>query len=202
MDIKKVEIVSEEAMPSKKSDDRPKGSLPVLLELLKSAFYILAIAFLIRYFLVQPFIVEGSSMEPNFLNQEYLLVNKVSYQIKEPRRGDVIVFRPVESPYLNYIKRVIGLPGETVEIKNGKVWIDGKELEEDYLAKDIKTLISGSAKTSTATLKNDQYFVLGDNRQFSKDSREIGIIPKINIVGPTWVVVYPFNKMGIIRHAE
>lgn len=201
MDIKKVEIVSEEAMPLEKPN-YSKGRLSVLLELLKSAFYILAIAFLIRYFLIQPFIVEGSSMEPNFLNQEYLLVNKISYQFREPRRGDVIVFRPIESPYLNYIKRVIGLPGETVEIKNGKVWIDGDELKEDYLPKDAKTLISGGTKTMTVKLKEDQYFVLGDNRQFSKDSREIGLIPQVNIVGPAWVIVFPFNKMGLVLHSE
>lgn len=201
MDIKKVEIVSEEAMPSEKSNFS-KSRLSVLLELLRSAFYILTIAFLIRYFLVQPFIVEGSSMEPNFLNQEYLLVSKVSYQLKEPKRGDVIVFRPVESPYLNYIKRVIGLPGETVEIKNGKVWIDKEELKEDYLPRDVKTLISSGTKTITVKLKEDQYFVLGDNRQFSKDSREIGAIPRVNIVGPAWMIVFPFNKMGPVFHPE
>jgi len=169
-------------------------------EVVKIAIVAFIIVAPIRYFLFQPFIVSGESMMPNFQNGNYLIVDEISYRFSTPQRGDVVVFNAGFIPgFANqrFIKRVIGLPGETVIVTGGKVEIvkDGKTitLDEKYLPGDFKTY--QDVKT---TLKADEYFVLGDNRANSYDSRFWGIVPKKEIIGKASLRILPITNMSEI----
>jgi len=177
-----------------------KRYIPFTIELVKIAVIAFIIVAPIRYFLFQPFIVSGASMAPNFETGDYLIVDEISYRLSAPQRGDVIIF---DASFIQgykgqrFIKRVIGLPGETVNITNGKVEVvkDGKTtvLDEKYLPNDLQTY----GDTST-TLKSDQYFVLGDNRQYSYDSRMWGVVHKNNIIGKALLRVLPITNISEI----
>ncbi|MDO8443763.1 MAG: signal peptidase I [Candidatus Azambacteria bacterium] len=175
--------------------------LKSLFDIVKIAVVALVLALTVRYFLVQPFFVEGASMEPNFESGEYLLIDEVSYNFKSASRGEVIVFHYPLDTSKYYIKRIVGLPGETVEVKNGKVIIynsaspDGAILDEGYLSENLAT--SGQTKKK---LSADEYFVLGDNRPVSSDSRIWGSLPKSDIVGRVWIRVWPFNRTVIFNY--
>ena len=170
-------------------------------DIIKVAAIALVLAGLVRYFLVQPFFVEGASMEPNFEDGEYLLIDEISYYFKSPQRGEVIVFHYPLDASKYYIKRVIGLPNETVEIKNGGVVIyndgnpDGFFIDENYLPKEGIT--AGNVKKK---LGRNEYFVLGDNRPASSDSRQWGILPKNDIVGRVWVRAWPVAKASVFSY--
>ena len=170
-------------------------------DIIKVAIIALILAGLVRYFLIQPFFVEGASMEPNFETGEYLLIDEVSYYFKPVERSEVVVFRYPLDASKYYIKRVIGLPEETVEIKNNRVVIysdeypDGLALDESYLPKNLIT--DGQVKKK---LGKDEYFVLGDNRSVSYDSRRWGVLPKNDIVGRVWVRAWPFNRVAIFSY--
>ncbi len=173
--------------------------LEFILDFFKTLFLVALAAFLIRYFLVQPFIIEGNSMEPSFHDGEYLLTDKLSYRFRLPERGEVIIFHPPENPGVSYIKRIIGLPGDTVEIRGGKVIVNGKILTEPEISGPTETTDVRGLKTVVGP---DSYFVLGDNRSHSRDSREIGTIPKVNISGRVWFVVLPIKDFGLVRAVE
>lgn len=165
--------------------------LASVLEVVKTVAIVFALAFIIRYFLIQPFIVDGLSMEPNFHNRQFILIDKASYRLHQPSRGDVIVFRNPRDTSIYFIKRVIGLPGETVEIKDGQVFINGSVLPEPYLPSDRKTYTENKeSQTTKVTLDSGHYFVMGDNREESSDSREWGPLSNANIVGRHMVTVY------------
>src|SRR3989339_1453123 len=153
--------------------------------------------FLIVYLLIlSPLKVKGQSMHPNFPDGEYLLTEKVSYYRSDPKRGDVVVFKPPISED-EFIKRIIGLPGDTVSVSNGKVFVNDQELIEDY----IKVNTSAGAFLSEGqvyTVPDGNYFVLGDNRPHSSDSRSWGPITKKVITGKAWVIYFPFNLAGIV----
>ncbi len=163
---------------------------------------IVVIAFIVmigfRFFIAEPFIVSGSSMVPNYHNREYLVVNKLTYRFDEPARGDVIVFRYPKDTSQYFIKRIIGMPGEKVKVENGRVYIynsdhpDGSALEEPYLSNQEITF----GNNDLITLGSDEYFVLGDNRLASSDSRVWGVLPKHDIVGTAWLRVFPLNAFG------
>lgn len=171
-----------------------------VFEFIKTVAIIILIAFFVRFFLFQPFVVEGSSMEPNFHNGEYLLVNKLSYRIAQPHRGDVIVFHPPTSPGVNYIKRIIALPGETVEIKGGEIFVNQAKVDEPYIPSELTLVRNSQAANLKATLQDNEYFVLGDNRDHSSDSREWGNVPRENIVGKAWIVIFPIKNFGLVFH--
>lgn len=192
---------------------RPEGSpdsgearkyLGFVWELVKIAVIAFVIVAPIRYFLFQPFIVSGESMHPSFESGDYLIVDEISYRFSDPQRGDVVVFNTSFIPgYTNqrFIKRVIGLPGETIDIANGKVQIikDSKTviLDEKYLPENLKTI-----GDTNITLKANEYFVLGDNRQYSYDSRIWGVVPKNEIVGKAFLRLLPIiNLSGVPRPA-
>lgn len=159
---------------------------------------VLCIVFVPRY-VIQRTIVDGTSMESTLQDEDNLLVEKVSYHLSEPKRFDVIVFYPFgKENEAYYIKRVIGLPGETIQIVGDTIYINGEALEEDY-GKDPMTK-SGIAK-EPLTLGEDEYFVLGDNRTVSEDSRypEIGPVTKDKIAGRAVLRIYPFSKFGTFR---
>lgn len=180
-----------------------KSILDTIYEITKMVVFVLLAAFILRSFLIQPFVVDGQSMEPNFQNQEYLIVEKLSYKLHQPQRGDVIVFRAPSNPEYDYIKRIIALPGETVTVKMGQIYINGNELEENYLSKGEKTLIGSDEKmTLERTLGANEYFVLGDNRDHSSDSREFGVLAEKMIIGRAWVSVYPWEFFGTIKNPQ
>ncbi|MBI4948258.1 signal peptidase I [Candidatus Berkelbacteria bacterium] len=156
-------------------------------------------AAIIRYFLLQPFVVEGSSMEPNFHNGEYLFVEKISYRFKEPNRGDVVVMQYPRNTSVNYIKRIIGLPGETVVIKDGRVFINGTKLTESYLPTDEITLsLINKDEEYTVHVPSGKYFVMGDNRDASSDSRDGWLLDRSQIVGRSALVVLPAKDFKAI----
>lgn len=175
------------------------SALETIYELFKTVLFVLILAFIMRYFLFQPFLVEGSSMEPNLHNSEYLIVDRLSYRIGQPERGQVIVFSAPDQPGVDYIKRIIGLPNEEIEIGSDIIKVNGQKIDEKYLPQDYQTLISNDP---TLTLKkkigDDEYFVMGDNRQHSLDSRIFGVIKKDKIVGRAWVILYPLDNLGKI----
>jgi signal peptidase I len=158
----------------------------VIRDLIETAVLTIAIFLVVRVAL-QNFKVEGMSMEPNLHNGEYILVNKVDYLLHSPQRGDVIVFRavPAGQPDRDFIKRVIGLPGEYVSVHDNTVFINGKPLHENYLRRSMTYVFP-----STKIPKND-YFVLGDNRDNSEDSHLWKWLPKDDIIGKAWVAYWP-----------
>lgn len=170
-------------------------------EIFKTILICLAIILPIRYFIAQPFYVKGASMEPNFHEHDYLLVDEISYRFNEPKRGDVIVFRYPQDPQEYFIKRVIGLPGEKIEIKDGGVFItnasdESMKLNEAYLPFFTETVAQDSGPI---TLKNNEFFVLGDNRNGSKDSRSFGPVNKNFIIGRTFFRGLPVSRAEIVR---
>lgn len=175
----------------------------VLKEILSTSLYllvVLVVTWLVIHFVGQRTQVQGESMEPTLQNGDNLIVDKITYRFKEPKRFDIIVFpfRYQENTY--YIKRIIGLPGETVQITNdGKIYINQEELQEGY-GKEV-ILDPGNAYTPI-TLGEDEYFVLGDNRNNSSDSRSssVGIIHRDDIIGRAWIRIWPFSKFGVLKH--
>lgn len=147
-------------------------------------------------FVVQSFLVQGHSMEPTLHNAERLFVNKFIYRFTEPQRGDVVVFRYPADESRKFIKRVIGLPGDVVAIEDGTVYVNGKALDEPYIAEKPYRGFPASV------VPEGTYFVLGDNRNNSEDSRypDVGFVPRKNIVGKAFVVWWPFTNMRILQH--
>lgn len=161
-----------------------------LLEAFEIIIVAVASIFIIYGFIAQPFLVHGASMEPNFSNGDYLLVDEITYKFKSPARGEVIVFRNPRNESEFYIKRVIGLPGEEVDIKNNKVFINGVELKEEYLPEGLK--FNGD---SSFNLNYDEYFVMGDNRPQSYDSRSWGPLKQNEIIGAARLRFLPLTKL-------
>jgi len=160
-------------------------------EILKIVLIALVIVIPIRYFLFQPFIVKGQSMEPNFENSNYLIVDELSYRFRDPQRGEVVVFRYPKNISQRFIKRIIGLPGEKIEIEAGVVMMNGKILDESkYLPSGVQT--TGNTQIS---LDENEYFVLGDNRISSFDSRQWGVLPRKNIVGRVYFRAWPITDL-------
>lgn len=173
-----------------------KNIFSPIWEIVKIIAVALVIVVPIRYFLFQPFVVKGQSMEPNFENGDYLIVDEISYKLKSPERGEVIVFKYPHLPSQRYIKRIIGLPGETIEIKNGRITIfnqKGNQMlaETSYLPVSTQTL--GDMRVS---LGEGEYFVLGDNRAASSDSRAWGTLPKEDIIGKVFLRAWPFAALA------
>lgn len=173
-----------------------KAFLYTIWEIVEVVLIAVITVVIVRNFLVQPFLVSGASMEPNFNNGNYLLVDEITYRFREPQRGEVVVFYYPGDKTTYYIKRIIGLPGEKIKIAEGRVNIynthypEGLTLEENYLLPDAKT--SGE---KVVVLKEGEYFVLGDNRYYSFDSRNWGTLNKAEVVGLVRLRLWPFNKV-------
>jgi signal peptidase I len=169
-----------------------KNFLLFILEISKIVAIALLIVIPIRYFIFQPFYVKGESMEPNFSDGDYLIIDEISYRFKVPERGEVIVFRYPNDPAQRYIKRIIGLPGETIEIEQGQVMIYDEEGEGGFLEElaylPSSTLTAGDIRV---VLDENEYFVLGDNRAASADSRRWGSLPRENIIGRALIRAWP-----------
>ena len=177
----------------------PKGFLREALGWLLYILLIIGITYLIITFVGQRTKVDGHSMEPTLSDGDNLIVEKLSYRFRDPQRYDIIVFPYKHAQNTYYIKRIIALPGETVQVKDGEVYINGELLGETYGAEPMAN--SGIAE-NPITLGENEYFVLGDNRNHSSDSRDpsVGILTRDDLIGRAWVRIFPFNKIGVIRH--
>ena len=171
------------------------------LDFIETIVIALAIFVVVYQFLFQPHQVKGNSMYDNFYDGEYLLTDKISYRFKEPEYGDVVVFEAPKNEDYDYIKRIVGLPGDRVMIKSGKVFINGQVFDESgYLDPSIITRPGQYAREGMAvTVPVNQYFTVGDNRNNSSDSRDWGPVPLPNIVGKAWVRYWPLNKIGVVE---
>ena len=178
-----------------------KQALIFSWELFKVVLISLVIIIPVRYFLIKPFYVKGASMEPNFYDKEYLIIDELSYRLGEPQRGDSVVFKYPLDPRQFFIKRIIGMPGERVLITDGIVKIynqdnpEGRVLYEPYIASGTKTL-----QDTDIELQNDEYFLLGDNRIASMDSRAFGPVKRNFIVGRTLLRGWPITEFGLITN--
>jgi signal peptidase I len=179
-----------------KTKKSPPAIKEFIIEFIKIIIIALAIVIPVRYFLIQPFYVKGASMEPNFHDYEYLIIDEVSFRLRQPERGEIIVFHSPYNWHDYFIKRIIGLPGERVVINNGEVYIYNEEFkygtkldESGYLQTGIHTpgLIDQQ-------IKEDEFFVMGDNRSASLDSRVFGAISRQQIVGRAWLRAWPLPR--------
>lgn len=159
--------------------------------------------FLVMYiWFFRPFQVNGSSMYPNFQDREYVLTNLITLRFEDVKRGDVIVFKAPIDPEKEFIKRIIGLPGDKVMVKDGDVYVNEKKLDQsDYLKSDVKTYGGSFLRDGeTVTVPQDQYFVMGDNRPYSSDSREWGFVKKSEITGKSMFIYWPPNEIKWITN--
>lgn len=177
----------------------------VIKELFNTAIYllfVLGITYLVITYVGQRTEVDGQSMEATLQNGDNLIVDKITYRFNDPERYDIIVFPFKYQDNTYYIKRIIGLPGETVQIdEDGNVYIDGKKLDENYGREIIKPENVGRA-IEPIKLGEDEYFVMGDNRNNSTDSRTeiVGNIKREDIIGRAWIRIWPFSKFGVLKH--
>ena len=184
--------LSTDLSPELPSTPPPSRGSHLLREIVETAL-LTAIVFLLVNAATGRFQIDGSSMEPNLHHDERVIVDKISYLLGAPQRGDVVVFYLDGQPK-DYIKRVIGLPGETIEIANGIIYINGQLLDEPYI------LQSAAGALSARQLSSDEYFVMGDNRGNSQDSRSFGAVHLKNIVGRAWIIYWPPADWAIVPH--
>ncbi|ELR96791.1 signal peptidase I [Gloeocapsa sp. PCC 73106] len=168
------------------------------VEMVKTLAIAGVLAFGIRTFVAEARYIPSGSMEPTLLINDHLMIEKISYRLHEPERGDIVVFRPTEALkeqdyHQAFIKRIIGMPGDTVEVKGGVVYVNGQALSEDYI-KEVPDYSYGPE-----IVPDDQYLVLGDNRNNSYDSHIWGFVPRKNLIGKAFVRFWPLNRMGTIH---
>ena len=188
------DIPKENKPKEKNPTSSTKRTFFAVIDFIKTTIIVVFLALIIRLFVVQPFIVEGQSMLPTFSNNDYLITEKISYLLRSPKRGEVVIFHPPDNPSVNYIKRIVGLPGDTIEVKDQGVFVNSQKISEPYLTSNEQTNVA--TKDLTLTLKDGEYFVFGDNRNHSRDSREIGPIPYVNIVSRIWIRLLPVDNIN------
>jgi signal peptidase I len=193
--------LKEEEMNSKTKITEAIGSVgKFVYSLIETILVALVLAIVLYLFIMTPHEVVGSSMHPTYQNGEFLMANKITYQFAEPQRGDVIIFKYSDTQ--DFIKRIIGIPGDEVMIKDGKIYINGELLNEtDYL--DSSVITNGGSyihEGQSIILSDTEYFVCGDNRTNSSDSREFGPIEDTQIKGKAWIVYFPFNQFRLVTH--
>lgn len=177
------------------ADEQPGSrTRSALREVVETVLFTLIIYVLVRHFLFENYRVVGYSMTPTLENDQFLVVNKLGYRLHEPQRGDIIVFRDPRNPDRKLIKRLIGLPGETLDIKQGQVFVNGQPLDELYIRNP------GHYSMPPTPIPPDQYFVLGDNRNNSSDSHNWGTLPIGEIVGKAWLSYWPPPLWGVVPH--
>lgn len=178
-----------------------KRPLGCLFEVVETLVLTLVIFLVIQNFVAQPYRVQQQSMEHTLEPDQYVLVDKLTPRFQEYKRGDIVVFNPPEAwaqgDGTPYIKRVIGLPGDTVEVKDGAVWINGSKLDEPYVYEGQESVVTGDR--STWLIPAGEFFVMGDHRMNSADSRVFGPIPETSIIGRAWLRYWPFSTFGILQ---
>jgi len=166
-------------------------------DLLRFGLIAVLIVLPIRIFIAQPFIVSGSSMVPTFENGEYLIIDELSYHLRQPERGEVVVFRYPKNTKLFFIKRIIGLPGETIKIDGENVTVKNSEQKES-MKLDESYIKNQSSNDLEISLGTDEYFVMGDNRAYSSDSRAWGALPEKLIIGRAFLRLWPIAQAGLL----
>ena len=184
---------SQETVDDQDVQDQRQRNKSILREIVETVLLTLLIFLAIRT-LIQNFRIEGVSMEPNLHDGQYLIINKLVYYLHPPERGDVVVFHYPKNPRRDFIKRIIGLPGEKVEVRGERILINGEELEEPY------TLHTGKYAWGPQRLGEDEYFVLGDNRNSSSDSHNWGSLSRDAIIGKAWISYWPPEHLGLVPH--
>jgi signal peptidase I len=176
-----------------------KRAVAAFFDFLQGIVVVLALLVMVYLFLVSPQEINGASMEPTFFNGEYILTNKVAYKLREAERGDVVIFKSPRNKEIDYIKRVIGLPGDIVRLEANSIYVNAQKIDEPYLNPDI-TIFGGSylQEGQEVIVPPGSYFVLGDNRPHSSDSREFGPIPLEDIIGVAFLRYWPFDKAGML----
>ena len=166
-------------------------------DLLRFGLIAVLIVLPIRIFIAQPFIVSGSSMVPTFENGEYLIIDELSYHLRQPERGEVVVFRYPKNTKLFFIKRIIGLPGETIKINGESITVKNSEQKES-IKLDESYIKNQSSNNLEMSLGVDEYFVMGDNRAYSSDSRAWGALPEKLIIGRAFLRLWPIAQAGLL----
>jgi signal peptidase I len=182
-------------------DQPTPGIRTHIIEFIQTLVVFLAIGSVIYLFAVQPHKVSGCSMCPNFQTGNFILTDKITYRFSPPQRGDIIVFKNPRDPSQDFIKRIMGIPGDKVSIRDGRVYLNGQSLKEPYL--DPSLITSPGAflnENQEVQVKPDTYLVFGDNRPGSSDSREWGYLPKENIIGKAFFRYWPKEVIGLIPH--
>jgi signal peptidase I len=174
----------------------------LIREILRFAFFALIIVLPVRMFIAQPFIVSGASMETTFSTGQYLIVDQLTYHFEEPMRGDVIIFRYPKDPSKFFIKRVIGLPGDTVHIEGSDVTITNAAHPEGMLLDETYVHSMRPGTPLTEVLGDGEYFVMGDNRDASSDSRAWGVLQRDNIIGRAFLRLFPLAEVGVLPGKE
>ena len=178
-----------------------KKAVAAFFDFLQGIVVIMAIMVMIYLFIMSPQEISGASMEPNFHNGEYILTNKIIYKFKEPIRGDVIIFKSPKNKEVDFIKRIIGLPGDTVSLHDNALYVNNEKVIEPYLTPGV-VIFGGSylREGEEITVPEGMYFVAGDNRPHSSDSREFGPIPKEDFIGKAFLRYWPFSEFGLVPH--
>lgn len=178
-----------------------KGIIDFVMDILETIVFIGSLFIVVYLFVLAPNQIKGASMEPTFYSGEYILTSKVTYKFRKPHRGDVIVFKAPRKPNIDYIKRIIGLPGDKIEINGGEIFINGELIPENYISEKTNLWEAGYLKEDIpVTVPPNMLFVMGDNRPRSSDSREFGPIPFEDIIGEVFFRYFPANKMGLIKN--
>lgn len=209
-DSNEVRLVSpyQNNQPLADSGTVARSFFAMVFEILKTIFIVGVLALIFRVFIIQPFIVEGHSMDPTLSDKDYLLIDKISYKFFQPQRGDIIVFRYPKDERLNYIKRVIGLPGERVRVTDREVTVFNSEdsismvLNENYLLDPDGKKINTGQKVIEVEIPANSYFVMGDNRLGSSDSRIWGALDKSEIIGRFLFRLFPLNHLQLFHRPE
>jgi signal peptidase I len=180
-------------------EEKPKDKLDKqsFWELVRFAFFALIIVIPIRVYIAQPFVVSGSSMVPTFEDGQYLIIDEISYRLNDPKRDEVVVFRYPNDPTKFFIKRIIGLPNETVDIKNNTIVITSKE-HPDGFTLDQSYIKNETNNNMRFELKDNEYFVMGDNRIASSDSRYWGAVSRDLLIGKVFLRLLPISKIGVL----
>ncbi len=185
---------------TQRSMETIKRAIAAIFDFLQGIVVVLAIMVMIYLFIMSPQEINGASMEPNFHNGEYILTNKITFKLGDPIRGDVVVFKSPKNKDIDYIKRIIGLPGDSVALRESNIYINGQKLNEAYLAPDVY-IFGGSflREGSEIVVPKEKYFLMGDNRPHSSDSREFGPVLKEDFIGKAILRYWPFTRAGLLE---
>lgn len=178
-----------------------KGLIDFVMDILETVVFIGSFFIVVYLFIMQPNQVKGASMEPTFISGDYIMTSKITYKFRPPKRGDVIVFKSPKNPDIEYIKRIVGVSGDKVEIKNSQIFVNNNLVPENYISEATNLWDGGYAKEGVPmTVLENYLFVMGDNRPRSSDSREFGPVPIDSIIGQVFYRYYPANKAGWIKN--
>lgn len=197
------ELNTRESLPPDRPQEEEPSMTWVMLRELVETIVLSLIIFLLMRQVVQNYRIESQSMEPNFCEGQFILVNKLAYVLGEPKRGDVVVFHNPNNQQEDYIKRIMGLPGDTLTIRNQKIFINGNEPEDTLDEPYLFNQVSPGENVGPVVIEQDRLFVMGDNRTNSSDSRStVGQLSQELLVGKAWLRVWPFERWGLINHFD